>query len=216
MTEGMPPSPTASPLTPRARAKRDQIRTHAQRLFLARGFAGTSTDAIAAAAGVSKQTLYVYYPSKEELLADVLRHLIHEDPRHRLLAPDRARGATADEVRQALAILARNLIDSLMQPDYLALMRVVIAETPRLPHLGSLFRTTVPEGVLGQIRAILEEGQAHGVIAPIDADAASRMLAGALLTYAILDGLLVGDGPPRVPPPERVEAVVDLFMKLIT
>ena len=59
--------PKAGPDTPRARAKRDQIRAHAQRLFLARGFTGTSTDAIAAEAGVSKQTLYAYYSSKEEL-----------------------------------------------------------------------------------------------------------------------------------------------------
>lgn len=216
MSEGTSRLPGESSLTPRARAKRDQIRAHAQRLFLARGFAGTSTDAIAAEAGVSKQTLYVYYPSKEELLADVLRHLILEDPRHQLVPPDRGPSATTDEVRQTLAALARNLVDSVMQPDYLALMRVVIAETPRLPHLGSLFRATVPERVLGQIRAILEEGQANGVIAPVDTDAASRMLAGAMLTYALHDGLLVGDGPPRLPPPERIEAVVQLFMKLVT
>src|SRR5262249_38324356 len=142
--------------------------------------------------------------------------LIHEDPRHQLVPPDRGPGATADEVRQTLAALAQNLVESVMQPDYLALMRVVIAETPRLPHLGALFRATVPERVLGHIRAILEAGQANGVIAPVDTDAASRMLAGAMLTYALHDGLLVGDGPPRLPPPERVEAVVQLFMKLVT
>ncbi len=208
--------PPEAPRARRARAKRDQIRTHAQRLFLARGFVGTSTDSIAAEAGVSKQTLYAYYPSKEELLADVLRHLIHEDPHHQLLAPDRGRNATIDQVRQALTFLAQNLIANVMQPDYLALMRVVIAETPRLPHLGALFRAAVPEQVLGHIRGVLEEGQATGVIGPVDTDAASRLLAGALLTYAIHDGLLVGNGPPRVPPPERVEAVVHLFMKLLT
>ncbi|HEY7067439.1 MAG TPA: TetR/AcrR family transcriptional regulator [Chloroflexota bacterium] len=215
MSAGAARVPADAALTPRARAKRDQIRAQAQRLFLARGFAGTSTDAIAAEAGVSKQTLYAYYPSKEELLSDVLRHLIHEDPHHQLLAPDRVRAATAAEVRQALIALAQNLIANVMQPDYLALMRVVIAETPRLPQLGALFRAAVPEQVLGYVRSILEEGQANGALAPLDTDAASRMLAGALLTYALHDGLLVGDGPPRLPPPERVEAIVQLFMKLL-
>jgi hypothetical protein len=52
------------------------------------------------------------------------------------------------------------------------------------------------------------------MIGAVDADAASRMFAGALLTYAILDGLLVGDELPR--PPERIEVVVDLFMKTIS
>jgi TetR/AcrR family transcriptional repressor of mexJK operon len=114
-----------------------------------------------------------------------------------------------------LSSLAHGLIVSLMQPDYLALIRVVIAETPRLPQLGSLFRSAVPERVLENVSTTLESAQTNGVIAAVDADAASRMFVGTLLTYAILDGLLVGDGPPRPPAPERVEAVVDLYMKAI-
>lgn len=202
-------------LRPRARAKRDQIRAGAQRLFLERGFAGTSTDAIASEAGVSKQTLYVYFSSKEELLIDVMRHLIHENPQNRLPTVDEASLGTSDEVRRALSSLAHGLIVSLMQPDYLALIRVVITETPRLPQLGSLFRSAVPERVLENVSTTLESAQTNGVIAAVDADAASRMFVGALLTYAILDGLLVGDGPPLPPAPERVEAMVELYMKAI-
>jgi TetR/AcrR family transcriptional regulator, mexJK operon transcriptional repressor len=203
-------------LTPRARVKRDQIREGAQRVFLKRGFAGTSTDAIASEARVSKQTLYAYYASKEELLADVLRHLIHDNPQTQLPTMDEVSLGTSEEVRRVLSFLAQGLISSLMQPDYLALMRVVIAETPRLPRLGSLFRSAVPERVLGNVSTILESARKGGVIGDVDPDAASRMFAGALLTYAILDGLLVGDGPPRPPVPEQIEAVVDLFMKTIS
>jgi TetR/AcrR family transcriptional repressor of mexJK operon len=202
-------------LTPRARAKRDQIRTGAQRLFLDRGLAGTSTDAIASEAGVSKQTLYAYYQNKEELFVDVMTHLIHEDPQN-LLHVDEGSLRTFEEVRRALGVLARGLIANLMQPEYLALIRVVIAETPSLPQLGSLFRAAVPVRVLEEVSAILERAREGGVIEPVDADAASRMFTGALLTYAILDGLLIGDGPPRPPTPERIEGVVDLFMKTIS
>ena len=187
----------------------------ARRLFLERGFTGTSTDAIASEAGVSKQTLYVYYASKEELLADVLRQLIHEDPQNMVPVAHEGGLETPDEVRRVLGSLAHGLIANLMQPDYLALMRVVIAETPRLPQLGSLYRSAVPERVLGNVATILERGREGGVIGPVDANAASRMFAGALLTYAILDGLLVGDGPPRPPEAHRIEAVVDLFVQTI-
>jgi TetR/AcrR family transcriptional regulator, mexJK operon transcriptional repressor len=203
-------------LTPRARAKRDQIREGAQRVFLERGFAGTSTDAISSEAGVSKQTLYVYYASKEELLADVLRHLIHEGAQTQPPVMEEGVFETPNEVRRVLSLLARSLIADLMQPDYLALLRVVIAETPRLPQLGSLFRAAVPERVLGNVSAILEGARRGGVIGVVDQDAASRMFAGALLTYAILDGLLVDDSPPRPPTPEQIEAVVELFMKTIS
>ena len=102
-----------------------------------------------------------------------------------------------------------------MQPEYLALMRVVVAETPRLPRLGVLFRSAVPERVLAAISAILEAGRATGAIEAVDHDAASRMVAGALLTYALLDGLFVGDGPPQPPAAERIEAIVDILMKAV-
>jgi TetR/AcrR family transcriptional regulator of autoinduction and epiphytic fitness len=122
---------------------------------------------------------------------------------------------SAEAVRQALGELARRLIANVMQPDYLALMRVVIAETPRLPQLGSLYRAAVPERVLANVAAILASARANGVIGSLDADAASRMFAGALLTYTLFDGLFVGDGPPRPPAPVRIAAIVDLFMRMI-
>ena len=99
-----------------------------------------------------------------------------------------------------------------MDPDYVALVRVVIAETRRLPHLGQLFRSAVPERVLGNVSALLEAARENGAIGPVDTDAASRAFVGPLLTYVLLDGLFVGDGPPRPPGPERIEAAVDLFM----
>jgi TetR/AcrR family transcriptional regulator, mexJK operon transcriptional repressor len=207
--------PAADALTPRSRAKRDQIRDGARRVFLRRGFADASTDAIAAEAGVSKQTLYVYYPSKEELLADVLAHLIRQGPPGPLASVESPDLATPDGVRRALGSLAQGLLAQLMQPEYLALIRMVIAETPRLPRLGTLFRSTVPERVLGSIAAILEAGRVRGAVQDVDRDAAARMLVGALLTYAILDGLLVGDGPPRPPASERIDSIVDLFMRTI-
>lgn len=85
-----------------------------------------------------------------------------------------------------------------------------------LPRLGSLFKSAVPEQVLGNVSEILRIARANGVVGEVDPDSASRMFAGALLTYAILDGLLVGDGPPRPPAPDRVDSVVDLFMKTIS
>lgn len=121
-------------LTPRARAKRDQIRQAAQRLFLRDGYAGTSTDALVEEAGISKQTLYAYYPSKEALLADILEHLIRRvaDARDRRLRAEGPLQSTA-ALRNALMDLAQEIVSELMQPAYLALVRVIITETHRLP-----------------------------------------------------------------------------------
>jgi len=69
--------PVADP-TPRTQAKRDAIHAAAQELFPLRGFEGTSMDAIASAAHVSKQTLYRYYQNKEALFIATLQQLAYE------------------------------------------------------------------------------------------------------------------------------------------
>lgn len=189
----------------------------ARRLFLERGFAATGTDAIAREAGVSKQTLYAYYPSKEDLLADVLRNLIEEGARGGpLLAVEGASPDGREELRRALTSLAHGLVAGLMDPEYVALVRMVIAETPRLPHLGRLFASEVPERVLGNVSALLGVARDKGLIGDVDTEVASRAFVGPLLTYVLIDGLFVGDGPPKKPSSDRIEAVVDLYMQAIT
>jgi AcrR family transcriptional regulator len=172
---------------------------------------------MAAEAGVSKQTLYAYYPSKEALLFDVLRDLIEAGgPQEGLAAAYGAPLGSKEEVRSALSSAAGGLVAALMRPEYVALVRVVISETPRLPHLGELFRSAVPERVLGGVAGLLGRAREEGAIRPVDTDAASRMFVGPLLTYVLMDGLFVGDGPPRPPAPERIEELVDLFMGAIS
>jgi len=203
-------------LKPRARAKREQIRGGASRVFVERGFSGASTDAIASEAGVSKQTLYAYYPSKEDLLSDVLRWMVEEGEHGRLsgvmegLSP-RERG----ELRGVLGEVARGLVLALMDASYVALVRIVISETPRLPHLGRLFRSAVPERVLGGVGALLGRAHREGAIGEVDSDLAARAFVGPLLTYVLMDALFVGDGPPRPPGPERIDEAVDLFMRTL-
>lgn len=199
----------------RAAAKREQILAAAQRCFLEQGYAATSTDAVTAAAGVSKQTLYAYYPSKEALLAAVLHRLV--DPTTDTFAafgPD-LEPFDAAALRRLLAALAHRMIGVTMQPDYLALMRVIIAEAPRQPHLAHLYRATVPERGIAAITSLLRRAADHGLVSAPDLDVAARLFGGPLLTYALLDGLFVGDGPPRPPTASQIEAVVDLFLRAV-
>ena len=200
----------------RARAKQEQIRAGAARAFTKRGFSGASTDAIVAEAGVSKQTLYAYYSSKEELLTDVLRKMIEEGAHGRLTEAIEGRSPRErGELRGVLSSVARGLISSLMAAEYVALVRIVISETPRLPHLGYLFRSAVPEKILGGVGALLERAQEQGAIGEVDPDLAARAFVGPLLTYVLMDALFVGDGPPRPPDPDLLEETVDLFMRVL-
>jgi len=201
----------------RSEQKREQILTAAKRLFLQHGFAYTSTDAIKAEAGISKETLYRYYASKEELFADVLRqltleHLPKQLPIDKTLPELRSREA----LHAALLVLAQEVASVMMQPEYLALLRVILAETPRFPHLGELFRSTVPEQSIAYVVSLLMQMRDQDLIADINYEAAARMFLGSLLTYAVLDGLLATDGAPHPPGADQIAALVDVFLRMIT
>jgi TetR/AcrR family transcriptional regulator, mexJK operon transcriptional repressor len=204
-------------LGPRARAKRDQILAGARRVFLRDGFVAASTDAIAAEAKVSKRTLYVYYPSKEELFAGVMRELTIENPQTRALeSMEEMTPGSEEELRRDLLELAKKMVVTMMQPDYQALLRTTIADTHRFPQLGGLFRATVPERAMRSFAVFIERSRESGVVGPgVDGETAARMFVGPLLTYAVLDGLLA-EGLPRPPAQEKIENIVDLYMKAIT
>lgn len=71
------------------------------------------------------------------------------------------------------------------QPEHLALLRVMIAETPRFPQLGPLFYATVPQRGLFILTALLRQAREQQIIADVDFDAVTHALLGGLLTYAI-------------------------------
>ena len=208
---------TSEELGPKALAKRDQILAGARRVFLRDGFAAASTDAIAAEAKVSKRTIYVYYSSKEALFAGVMRRLTIENPQTRALeSMEEMSPGSEEELRRDLLELARKIIATMMQPDYLALLRTTIAETHRFPQLGGLFRATVPERAMRSFAVFIEKSRERGVVGPdVDGDTAARMFVGPLLTYAVLNGLFA-EGPPRPPAQEKIKEIVELYMKTIT
>lgn len=200
----------------RAWAKREQIVAGARLVFLRDGFAGASTDAIAAEARVSKRTLYSYYPGKEELFADVLRRLTIENPQTRVLAAvEEVEPGDLGELRETLVGLAGRIVSVMMDPDYLALLRTIIADTHRFPQLGEIYRDTVPERGFRVFLALMERVRERGIVDVPDAEAATRLFFGPLVTYALLDGLLKPGEHPQPPEREKIEHIVDMYMKAI-
>ena len=200
----------------RAWAKREQILAGAQRVFLRDGFAAASTDAIAAEARVSKRTLYSYYPGKEELFADVLRRLTIENPQTQLLAGvEEMEPGDLGELRGALVGLATKVVSTMMDPDYLALLRTIIADTHRFPQLGEIYRSTVPERGFRVFLGLMERVRERRIVDIPDAEAATRLFFGPIVTYALLDGLFKPGELPQPPAPEKIEHIVDMYMKAI-
>lgn len=181
-------------LSERQQAKRQQIADAATRLFLANGYAGTSTDAISAEAGVSKQTLYSYFPTKVDLLAETLN-----GASQRLFPnlPTTQHIESVDELRTVLLNFATRLTQTMMSDEVIAMFRLVLGEAYRVPELRELVQTALPRQLLGRIGQILQPAHDTGLIRLPDPDLAPRLFLGPIMTYIALDGFLsVQPTPP--------------------
>ena len=206
------PSPLHEP-RPSTRAKRARALAAAQRLFLERGYTGTSMEAIALEAGITKQTLYTYHTSKADLFTAVLRELTVEGPVRPLqLPPTGAAPGDAEALRQALRQLVGGIASAMFQPDYIALVRVIVSEIPRAPDLGAVFRAVVADRGVSTIAGVIRAAMATGAARSGDPEAAATLLLGALVLRIFRDGLLAVPGAEVAPRPDQLDALVDEFL----
>lgn len=199
----------------RAQQTRERLRAATHQLFLQRGYMATSIDAILAKAGISsKETLYRHYANKEALFVDVLAHLTMEQPGFSEKLAALPTPQDLPSLRQALTQLSREILTMMSQPGYLPLVRMIIAEAPRFPQLGTLFFSTVTARGLAILTALLQAAREQQIIADIDFDAVTHMLLGGLLTYVTMSLVLEEEAQP--PPLDRADAVVEVIMRALT
>src|SRR6266487_1764943 len=199
----------------RAQQTRERLRAAAHRLFLQQGYLATSIDAILAEAGISsKETLYRHYANKEALFIDVLSHLTLEQPGFSEKLAVLPAPHDLLSLRQALTHLSREILSMMSQPGYLPLVRMIIAEAPRFPQLGTLFFSTVTLRGLAIITALLREAREQQIIADVDFDAVTHTLLGGLLTYVIMSLVLGEEAQP--PALDRADAVVEVIMRALS
>ncbi len=131
------------------------IREAAAALFLERGYQGASLDEIAAAAKVSKQTIYTHFANKEELFADLV--LGNAERVDEFVATMLRTVTAASDTESGLRELAREYIRFVVRPDVLRLRRLVIAEAGRYPALARTYHERVPQRVYSALAALFHE-----------------------------------------------------------
>jgi TetR/AcrR family transcriptional repressor of mexJK operon len=181
--------------TPARRAPRlasgAAIREAAARLFLERGYQGTSMDDIAAAAHISKQTIYTHFPSKEHLFADLV--LGNAERVDAFVATLRTTFEQADDLEAGLRRVARLYGRFVIRPEVLQLRRLVIAEAGRFPDLARAYYERVPARVYSALASLLEEVAADGRLCIDDALLAAHHLAWLVLGMPLDRGLFLPD-----------------------
>jgi TetR/AcrR family transcriptional repressor of mexJK operon len=137
--------------------KRAAILATARALFLADGFERTSMDAIAAAAAVSKRTVYDYYGDKRALLLAVVEQAVRGLESEVTTAVEEHLSAVT-EVEPALVGFATSITTTAIgSADYSALMRLLATESDNLPELREKhWEFAEPEEVLAERLAELD------------------------------------------------------------
>ncbi|QEW23057.1 HTH-type transcriptional repressor AcnR [Marinibacterium anthonyi] len=120
--------------------KFDQVLAGAREVFMADGFEGASVDDIAKAAGVSKATLYSYFPDKRLLFMEVAKHECH-----RMAEETEARIDSTKPVPEVLTLAAVEIVTFLTSAFGQQIHRICVAEAERFPELGRAFYENGPE-----------------------------------------------------------------------
>ncbi|MEL7083048.1 MAG: TetR/AcrR family transcriptional regulator [Cyanobacteria bacterium J06597_1] len=176
--------------------------------FLARGYAATSMDRVAATAGVSKATVYSHFKDKEGLFIGMIQHL-REQKFNAIFGPLESHPleGTPQEVLKRIAL---GMLDSIASdPMAIAFMRLVMAESERFPQLAKAFVTQTPTTALKLIGQYLSE---HPDLNLPDPEVSARIFIGTLIHYVIFQEMLFGKD---VMPMER-ERLVDGLVGMLT
>jgi AcrR family transcriptional regulator len=177
----------------RSRDRPDEILDAALRLFTDQGFAATKVEDVAAAAGLSKGAVYLYFPSKEALLEALV---------HRAVAPvaDLAVARLSERAGHPRATIERLMGDvaSAMAEDrVVAVPLLVLREAPALPRIAEVYREAILQRVLPPLSALLSDGMDRGLLRRVDPDLAVRTLVGPLIAHMLLArvfGIVPADG----------------------
>ncbi|NIC43067.1 TetR/AcrR family transcriptional regulator [Aquabacterium sp. A08] len=163
-------APSLPPTAPRRSRRKDarpgELLDAALDLFVEHGYAATRVEAVAQRAGVSKGTLFRYFPSKEDLFKAVVRqHLAGRIPEwHEEFAA--FEGSSADMVRHCLQQWWARLGATRLS----GLTKLVMTESAHFPEIARFYQAEVIAPANALLRQILERGVARGEFRPIDPD----------------------------------------------
>ncbi len=185
--------------------KQEQILQGAIRIFLKSGFAGTSMDRVAAEAGVSKQTIYSHFQDKEGLFKALIERVTISNFREIINSL-----SDYDDAEKLLRELAQiYLLRVAGNPEYLALLRIVIAESVRFPELAKLYT-----------KVVIQEGRSHFCrycnqhpeLNFTDPEAVAQIFFGTLVSHVLLQEIMHGKETIPMESDRIIQTLIDLIL----
>jgi AcrR family transcriptional regulator len=207
----MMPSPSPSPVRRRRKQARPQeLLNAALELFVEKGFSATRSDEVASRAGVSKGTLYLYFPSKEELFKAVVRTNISALIAEGQQIADQFEGPSA----QLLRLLMQTWWQRVGDTHAGGIFKIIISEVRNFPELAQFYTDEVILPAHRLISGTLQRGIERGEFRAVPVDEATHTLIAPLLFQA-LHKHSIGACPvlgPDMNPTMLIDTQMDLML----
>lgn len=205
------PGSGAEPRQRRARRKESrpgELLDAALQLFVEKGFAATRVEEVAARAGVSKGTLFLYFPSKEELFKAVVReNLAGRFPEwHEELA--QFTGDSAELVRYCL----HTWWERVGMTPASGITKLVMSEAGMFPEIAAFYQKEVIEPGNELIRRILQRGIDRGEIRPLSMEYAIYSLIAPMIFLLMWKHSMAPCCPSTIDPIGFIDNQVDLLL----
>lgn len=175
----------------RSAQKRQAILDQAADLFLAQGFSETSMDEVAERAGVSKQTVYSQFSSKEALFVAMARAMIH--PSGDLVQQGMEALPRGNSIKQHLLAYALRQVEVVRTPRLMQLRRLAIAEAARFPEMGKALYDAGPGRAIAGLAQVFTTWDAEGLLRVADAQVAATHFNWLVMADPVNRVMLLGD-----------------------
>jgi AcrR family transcriptional regulator len=184
--------------------KQEAILQGAVRVFLQSGYAGTSMDRVAAEAGVSKQTIYSHFQDKEGLFKALMERMTIR----RFQAAFQTT-TLSGEPKVLLRQFAETYLTKIADEDYIALFRLILAESVRFPELAKLYgRTVIQQGK----QFVSDYFRRHPELGFTDPEAIAQVFVGSLVSYVIAQEIFYGKESVSLTRDRLIDSLLDLML----
>jgi AcrR family transcriptional regulator len=189
-------------------ARPEEIIAAALELFVERGYASTRLDDVAAHAGVSKGTLYLYFENKEELFKAVVRGNMLPVLQHGEDLVQAFSGSSADLVRQ----LVRGWWELTGSTRIAGIPKLVIAESGNFPDLAKFYYDEVIQRALSMFRDVLQRGVDSGEFREVDNDHLVHVALAPLVMLAVWGHSFGCCEREKLQPARYLDAYLDMLL----
>jgi AcrR family transcriptional regulator len=184
--------------------RRQALLDAARDVFLERGYANATIDAVVERAGGSKATVYALFENKEGLFAALVAEAAEE--LSALVQNYPLDGKIEDDLRD----FGLHYLEILTRPERLALFRLVLGESGRVPEVGEIFFRTGPQVIFRKVADMLRSAAARGQIEVSDAESLAHFFIDAVRGHVHLEVML---NPTRRPTQKEIERHVDFVVE---